>query len=168
MCGQFFRLQLLGSIGAAFDEFDDELDFFWRGRTNYTKSPAMAGPTPPSSSPPKLFLDEASVKMIWKYRKLFQCRNVLVQLGCGATTLFSYSVYIHCCLLVIASNTWRSKLSALPAEDRDWLEFNQVLVEVHEPLCLWTVRSHMFGFRAIFWPAGLAFRSGCSRHAFGS
>ena len=97
-----------------------------------------------------VFLDEASVKMIWKYKKLFQCPNVLVQLGCGATTLFSYSVYIHCCLLVIASNTWRSKLSALPAEDRDWLEFNQVLVEVHEPLCLWTVRSHMFGFRAIF------------------
>ena len=115
-----------------------------------------------------VLLDEASVKMIWKYKKLFQCPNVLVQLGCGATTLFSYSVYIHCCLLVIASNTWRSKLSALPAEDRDWLEFNQVLVEVHEPLCLWTVRSHMFGFRAIFWPAGLAFRSGCSRHAFGS
>ena len=32
VCGQFFRLQLLGSIGAAFDEFDDELEIFglWR------------------------------------------------------------------------------------------------------------------------------------------
>ena len=31
-CCQFFRLQLLGSIEAAFDEFDDELEIFglWR------------------------------------------------------------------------------------------------------------------------------------------
>ena len=50
--------------------------------------------------------------------------------------MFSYSVYMHRSLLVIASNTWRSELSALLAEDREWLESNQVLVDVHEPLYL--------------------------------
>ena len=80
--------------------------------------------------------DEASPKMVLKYKKLFQCPNALAQIGCSATNMFSYSVYMHRSLLVIASNTWRSELSALLAEDREWLESNQVLVDVHEPLYL--------------------------------
>ena len=83
-----------------------------------------------------VLFDEASPKMVLKYKKLFQCPNALVQIGFSATNMFSYSVYMHRCLLVIASNTWRSELSALLAEDREWLESNQVLVDVHEPLYL--------------------------------
>ena len=59
-----------------------------------------------------------------------------MQIGCSATNMYSYSVYMHKCLLVICSNTWRSELSALPSEDKEWLESNQVLVEVNEPLYL--------------------------------
>ena len=52
-----------------------------------------------------VLFDEASPKMVLKYKKLFQCPNALVQIGFSATNVFSYSVYMHRCLLVIASNT---------------------------------------------------------------
>ena len=81
-----------------------------------------------------ILMDEATVEMIVRNRKMFQCPNAWVQLGMSATNCHSYSVYLNNCMLVICSNSWASQLSATPMEGAQWVMANQVYVQVSEPL----------------------------------
>ena len=81
-----------------------------------------------------VLMDEGTVEMVLRNRKLFQCPNARVQLGTSATNCFSYSVYLNDCMLVVCSNSWAVQLSRTLAEGAKWIEANQIYVHVSEPL----------------------------------
>ena len=81
-----------------------------------------------------ILFDEASPQMVLDNRKLFQCPNAYVTIGSSPTNSLAYSVYLNDTGLVVATNTWRHELAAMPACDRDWLAANMVYVEVENPL----------------------------------
>ena len=81
-----------------------------------------------------VLMDEGTVEMVLRNRKLFQCPNARVQLGTSATNCFSYSVYLNDCMLVVCSNSWAVQLSRTPLEGAKWIEANQIYVHVSEPL----------------------------------
>jgi len=83
-----------------------------------------------------VLFDEGSCSMVLKYKKLFQSPNAAVTIGSSATNMYAYSVYVHSTMMVIASNVWRREITMLRPEDRSWLEANQVLIEVDQPLFL--------------------------------
>ena len=81
-----------------------------------------------------VLMDEGTVEMVLRNRKLFQCPNARVQLGTSATNCFSYSVYLNDCMLVVCSNSWAFRLSRTMCEGAGWVEANQIYVHVSEPL----------------------------------
>jgi hypothetical protein len=83
-----------------------------------------------------ILFDEAEPDMVIKYRKLFQAPNAIVQMGQSKTGCFSYPVYANDCILVICSNGWSEQLARMRPSHRAWLEANQVLITVTEPLFL--------------------------------
>ena len=81
-----------------------------------------------------VLFDEAAPEMISKYRKLFQCPNAVVQMAQSKTGCFSYPVYVNDALLVICCNHWKEQLARMASSCTKWIEANQVLISVTEPL----------------------------------
>ena len=79
-------------------------------------------------------MDEGTVGMILKNRKLFQCPNSKIQLATSATNCHSYSVYLNDCMLVVCSNSWAAQLALESHDGSKWIEANQIYVHVDEPL----------------------------------
>ncbi len=83
-----------------------------------------------------ILFDEASCSMVVRNKKLFQAPPDPVQLGQSSTNCFAYTISVHQCLLVVASNKWAAELEDLSEADRAWLQANQAYVHVTEPLWL--------------------------------
>ena len=83
-----------------------------------------------------ILFDECSPKQVLRQKKLFQCPPVPVKLAASTTSCFSYSVFVHRKLFVIATNIWRGQIETMPREDANWLDANSVFYEVTEPLWL--------------------------------
>ncbi len=81
-----------------------------------------------------LLFDEIEAPQVAAQRKLFQAPATEVQLGCSATNCHSYSVWIHCRKLVLATNNWQSSMAKLGKGDREWIEKNSILLEVDAPM----------------------------------
>ena len=73
---------------------------------------------------PGIFFDEASLKMIIALKKVFQAGNYPVKLGQTITGTFSYKVFCHKCMMVVATNDYEKDLSLLSKEDREWIQDN--------------------------------------------
>ena len=86
-----------------------------------------------------VLFDEASPEMVLTNRKLFQACNSLVQVAQSKTACYAYCVYLNDALLVVSSNHWEEAMDRLPRSQAAWLEANQVLVRVTQPL--WIPRS---------------------------
>ena len=81
-----------------------------------------------------IVFDEAHCQMVIACKRLFQAPPASVQMAASATNCFGYSVCVHGVLLVVCSNTWRTELQSMSADDRDWLAANSVYVAVEQPL----------------------------------
>ena len=81
-----------------------------------------------------VLFDQTSTIMVLASRRLFQAPNANVIIGTSPTNMNAYSVYLNNAALVIATNTWRQELPALPSAEREWLEANMVYIEVDKPL----------------------------------
>ena len=81
-----------------------------------------------------VLLDEGTVEMVLRNRKMFQCPNAHVQLGMSATNVHCYSVYLNNCMLVVCSNSWAHQLTVTPSEGADWIKANQVYIHISKPL----------------------------------
>ena len=81
-----------------------------------------------------ILFDEASTDMVLKNKRLFQAPNGPVIMGSSPTNALAYEVFLGETLLVVASNNWEQELSALPAQQRAWLEGNMVFVSVKDKL----------------------------------
>ena len=57
-------------------------------------------------------------------------------MGQSKTGCYSYSVYANDCMLVICSNGWSEQLARMRPSHKAWLQANQVLITVTEPLFL--------------------------------
>ena len=88
-----------------------------------------------------ILFDECHVEVILKQKRLFQAPACLVNLGASATNCFAYQVWVHRKRLVVTSNVWKSSLTALTTEDREWIERNSIYVYVSEPLYVQTPAS---------------------------
>ena len=81
-----------------------------------------------------VLFDEASVELVLRNRKLFQCPNAMVALGTSATNCHSYNVYVNNTMLVICSNGWQEQLRKSDWDGAQWILANQVYVAVTSPL----------------------------------
>ena len=63
--------------------------------------------------------------MVVGNKKRFQAPPDPVQLGQSSTNCFAYTLCVHQCLLVVASNKWAAELAELSEADRAWLQANQ-------------------------------------------
>ena len=81
-----------------------------------------------------VLLDEASAALIVRNKKLMQGPPDPVELGSTQSNMFTYFVYVHKKKLIVSTNKWAEQLEQLPETDRRWLEDNQILIEVTEPL----------------------------------
>ena len=83
-----------------------------------------------------ILFDEATPEMVIAQKKLFQSPAVDVELGMSTTNCHSYSVFVSGVAMIVASNTWKEKVAAMPsARDRAWLEDNSFLVEMGRTKC---------------------------------
>ena len=78
--------------------------------------------------------DEAEASLISENCKLFQCPAAFVKLGFSPTGAMCYTVMFNKSVMVINSNRWHEQLAKLEPGDRDWVEKNQAMIEVTEPL----------------------------------
>ena len=83
-----------------------------------------------------VLFDEASVKMVLGSRKLFQAPACWVDLGHSPTGRDVYRVFMADAVIVVASNKWSHEVHGLNGSDREWIQSNQVLVNITEPLFL--------------------------------
>ena len=81
-----------------------------------------------------VLVDEVVPAQVVKERKLFQASPSVVQLGCSATNMHSYNVFLHGVRIVLCSNEWSSSLRDVTAESRDWLAKNCVHVKCDQEL----------------------------------
>ena len=81
-----------------------------------------------------VLFDEISPKQVADQRKLFQASHGLVQMGCSATNIHAYEVYMHAVRLVCCSNKWQADLDTLRHADAEWIVANCVYVQVKTPL----------------------------------
>ena len=79
---------------------------------------------------PGVFFDEASLRMILFQKKLFQAINRPVKLGQTNTGMYSYDVYVHRRMLVVANNTFAEEYKHLNEADKDWIDQNVIPVFV--------------------------------------
>ena len=79
---------------------------------------------------PALFFDEACLKLIVDNKKVFQCINKTVKLGQTTSGMYSYDVYTHKCMMVVANNTFKEDFAALSLSDRNWIRDNVIDVEI--------------------------------------
>ena len=81
-----------------------------------------------------VLFDEASAKMVIRYKKLFQSGAFWVTCCGSSTNMFSYKVWVHRKMLIVSSNKWSFEVDAMPKTDADWLSANSVVVKVDSPL----------------------------------
>jgi hypothetical protein len=84
-----------------------------------------------------VIFDEISAHAILKQKKLFQCSNSIIELGCSTTNCHAYTVLVHRKKFVIATNTWNQELEGMSKSrgcDADWLRANSVVLYVTEPM----------------------------------
>ena len=77
---------------------------------------------------------ECPVDFILKHKCLFQAPARLVHFGASFTNSHTYHLWVHRKRIVVTSNVWKSSLTALTTEDREWIERNSIYVYVSEPV----------------------------------
>ena len=77
---------------------------------------------------------ECPVDIILKHKCLFQAPACLVHFGASFTHSHTYLLWVHRKRIVVTSNVWKSSLTALTTEDREWIERNSIYVYVSEPV----------------------------------
>jgi hypothetical protein len=80
--------------------------------------------------------DELAASLVVAEKKVFQAPNVAVDLGVTNTCQYVYWVDLSATVHIICSNRWSGQVAQLDPEDRQWVEANQTLVAVTEPLWL--------------------------------
>jgi hypothetical protein len=82
-----------------------------------------------------ILFDELHPDVVLDNRKLFQCQNVVIELGQSPTGTQTYEVWLNDVVIVICSNCWETDVAGLdnPA-DRRWLQSNCEYVKVLEKL----------------------------------
>ena len=81
-----------------------------------------------------IIFDECKASVILRQKKLFQCSNSLIELGCSTTNCHAYTVLVFKKKFVIASNTWDEDLRNLDPCDSRWLRDNSVVLYVEAPM----------------------------------
>ena len=81
-----------------------------------------------------VLFDEIVPHQVVSQRKVFQCQSAKVQMGCSATNMYSYEVYVWRKKFVLASNNWEVGMTQLPAADQAWIRANSILLTVTEPM----------------------------------
>ena len=81
-----------------------------------------------------ILFDEIEAEQVAAQRKLFQAQAKPMQLACSATNGYSYEVFVWRKKLVLATNSWHSSLSLIPAADREWIQANSIVLDVLEPM----------------------------------
>ena len=81
-----------------------------------------------------VLFDEIVPQQVVSQRKVFQCQSAKVQMGCSATNMYSYEVYVWRKKFVLASNNWEVGMTQLPAADQAWIRANRILLNVTEPM----------------------------------
>ena len=81
-----------------------------------------------------ILFDEASPQLVLQRKKLFQGGLEEITMGQSQTSCYSYKVWVHGIKMVLTSNRWTEDLAALCAEDRAWIEQNQVFIQCDSPL----------------------------------
>ena len=85
-----------------------------------------------------LILDEATAKMVADNRKVMQACNDFVHLGCSATNVHSYLVFLHEVKIVVTSNSFWAEFWELDASDRDWILKNSFYFYFDSRKLYWT------------------------------
>ena len=52
----------------------------------------------------------------------------------ASANMYSYKVWTHNCVLIVASNKWREEAAAMDQADQSWLGQNSALVICERPL----------------------------------
>ena len=81
-----------------------------------------------------ILFDEIVPQQVVSQRKVFQAQSAKVQLGCSATNMYSYDVFVWRKKFVLASNNWDTSLSQLSEPDQEWIKANSVVLRVTEPM----------------------------------
>ena len=81
-----------------------------------------------------ILFDEIVPQQVVAQRKVFQAQSAKVQLGCSATNMYSYDIFIWRKKLVLASNNWDMGMAHLEQADQDWLKANSFVLRVVEPM----------------------------------
>ena len=81
-----------------------------------------------------ILFDEIIPQQVVSQRKVFQAQSAKVQLGCSATNMYSYSVYVWRNKFVLASNNWDTSFSELSPADKEWITANSFVLRVTEPM----------------------------------
>ena len=53
-----------------------------------------------------------------------------MKLGQTTSGMYSYDVYTHKCMMVVANNTFKEDVAALSLSDRNWIRDNVIDVEI--------------------------------------
>ena len=80
-----------------------------------------------------ILFDEIIPQQVVSQRKVFQAQSAKVQMGCSATNVYSYEVYVWGKKFVLASNNWDASLNQLSAADQAWIRANSFVLRVTEP-----------------------------------
>ena len=73
-----------------------------------------------------VFDDEASANLVLRHEKLFQGGVEEVSMAASATNMYSYSVWVYGCMLIITCNHWEQDVQALSEEDAEWIRGNGI------------------------------------------
>ena len=84
-----------------------------------------------------LILDEGSPKMIADNRKVMQACGDFIHLGCSATNIHSYKVYLHRVKIVVTSNAFWEEMQALSEDARSWIQSNFVYLRLPKEDMWW-------------------------------
>ena len=79
---------------------------------------------------PGIFFDEACLKMICFQKKLMQGINKPVKLGQTNTGMYSYEVYTHRKMMVVANNTFVKDYQKLDDDDKAWIDENSIALHI--------------------------------------
>ena len=81
-----------------------------------------------------ILFDEIVPQQVVSQRKVFQAQSAKVQMGCSATNVYSYDIFVWRKKFVLASNNWDTSLSQLSEPDQAWIKANSVVLRVTEPM----------------------------------
>ena len=81
-----------------------------------------------------ILFDEIVANQVVAQRKVFQAQSAPVQMGCSATNMYSYEIFVWRRKLVLASNNWTSSLTTLSTADKDWVQANSIVLHITQPM----------------------------------